>query len=153
MFLTEVRMKRLTESILQETATLPEGTPITAKMWLHLGNRAALVQIPNPVSYLVQKILIHERREIGNRAKDLLYMHDTIEVFGSALPELKKVWHESVRPLLSAKAMRSVESAPKVLFGEVSDAIREAARMATGRVVSPAQLMETCEAGLSAILA
>ena len=112
-----------------------------------------LVQIPNPVSYLVQKILIHERREMGNRAKDLLYMHDTIEVFGSALPELKKVWHESVRPLLSAKAVRSVESAPKVLFGEVSDAIREAARMAAGRVASPTQLMETCEAGLSAILA
>jgi hypothetical protein len=41
--------------------------------------------------YLVQKILIHERREMGNRAKDLLYLHDTIEVFGSALPELKKV--------------------------------------------------------------
>jgi len=112
-----------------------------------------LVQIPNPVAYLVQKILIHERREIGNRAKDLLYMHDTIEVFGSALPELKKVWNESVRPLLSAKAVRSAESAPKVLFGEVSDAIREAARMAAGRVVSPAQLLETCEAGLSTLLA
>jgi hypothetical protein len=112
-----------------------------------------LVQIPNPAAYLVQKILIHERREFGNRAKDLLYIHDTIEVFGSALPELKKVWHESVRPLLSAKAVRSVEAAPKVLFGEVSDTIREAARMAIGRVVSPAQLLETCEAGLSAILA
>jgi len=111
-----------------------------------------LVQIPNPVAYLVQKILIHERREIGNRTKDLLYIHDTIEVFGSALPELKKVWHESVRPLLSAKAVRSVESSSKVLFGEVSDAIREAARMAAGRVVSPARLMETCGAGLSAFL-
>lgn len=70
-------------------------------------------------------------------------MHDTIEVF----------WHESVRPLISAKAVRSVESVPKVLLGEVSDAIREAARMATGREVSHAQLRETCEAGLSAILA
>jgi hypothetical protein len=58
-----------------------------------------------------------------------------------------------VRPLLSAKAVRSAESAPKVLFGEVSDAIREAARMAAGRVVSPAQLLETCEAGLSTLLA
>ena len=110
------------------------------------------VQIPNPAAFLAQKILIHERREPGDRAKDLLYLHDTIEVFGSALPELQKLWRESVRPLLSAKAVRSVEAAPKTLFGEVTNAAREAARMAAGRNISSAQLLETCEVGLSTIL-
>jgi hypothetical protein len=40
----------------------------------------------------------------------------------------------------------------KAIFGEVTDAVRDAARMATGRISSPAQLLETCEVGLSAIL-
>jgi hypothetical protein len=110
------------------------------------------VLIPNPVAFLVQKILIQDRREPSDRAKDLLYMHDTIEVFGDALPELQKLWRETVRPLLSAKALRLAEAAPKAIFGEVTDAVRNAARMATGRISSPAQLLETCEVGLSAIL-
>lgn len=79
-------------------------------------------------------------------------MHDTIEVFGSALAKLQKLWRESVRPLLAAKAVRLVEAAPKSIFGEVNDAVREAARMAAGRKISPAQLLETCEVGLSAIV-
>src|SRR6058998_1797331 len=38
------------------------------------------VQIANPTSFLAQKILIHEDRVYKDRAKDLLYIHDTIEV-------------------------------------------------------------------------
>ena len=37
-------MERLTESILQSVATLPEGAPVSAKMLLHLGNRPAVDQ-------------------------------------------------------------------------------------------------------------
>jgi len=104
-----------------------------------------LVQIPNPAAFLVQKLLIHDRREPADRAKDLLYIHDTIEAFGDALPELRKLWQESIRPLLSLKARRSIEDAPKVLFSEVNDSVREAVRMAAGRLHSPLQLIETCE--------
>jgi hypothetical protein len=111
-----------------------------------------VVQIPNPVAFFVQKILIHDRREPADRAKDLLYIHDTIEAFGDALPELRKLWQGTVRPLLSPKARRSIEAAPTVLFGEVNDSVREAARMAPERLSSPLQLVETCEVGLSAIL-
>jgi hypothetical protein len=39
------------------------------------------VQIANPASFLAQKILIHGQRDYKDRAKDLLYMHDTIDVF------------------------------------------------------------------------
>ncbi|ARP80106.1 hypothetical protein CAL12_04210 [Bordetella genomosp. 8] len=37
-------MQRLSEQILTHTETLPEGSPISAKSLLHLGNRAALDQ-------------------------------------------------------------------------------------------------------------
>ena len=74
-------MKRLTESILQETATLPEGTPITAKMWLHLGSRAALDQA---LSRLV-------RRGKLLRAGRGVYVAPVASRFGSRAPSVQKV--------------------------------------------------------------
>lgn len=50
------------------------------------------MQIANPASFLAQKILIHEQRNYKDRAKDLLYMHDTIEAFSEALDELQKLF-------------------------------------------------------------
>jgi hypothetical protein len=77
-------MKRLTESILRETATLPEGTPITAKMWLHLGNRAALDQA---LSRLARcgKLL---------RAGRGVYVSPVTSRFGSRAPSAQKVVEE-----------------------------------------------------------
>jgi len=112
-----------------------------------------VIQIPNPVAFPVQKLLIHDRRAPADREKDLLHMHDTIETFGDVLPELRKLWQETVRPLFSPKARRSIEAAPKALLGDVNNSVREAARMAPERLFSPLQLIETCEVGLSAILA
>ena len=57
---------------------------------------AARVQIANPVAFLAQKILIHRRRERQGRAKDILYIHDTLEVFGAQLQELADVWRNEV---------------------------------------------------------
>lgn len=37
------------------------------------------VRVANPVGFLAQKVLIHNRRDYGDRAKDILYMHDTLE--------------------------------------------------------------------------
>ena len=47
------------------------------------------MQIANPVSFLAQKILIHGRRNRQDRAKDILYMHDTIETFAARVNELQ----------------------------------------------------------------
>ena len=47
------------------------------------------MQIANPVSFLVQKILIHGRRSRDQRAKDILYMYDTIETFATRIAELR----------------------------------------------------------------
>lgn len=77
-------MKRLTESILEEAAKLPEGTPITAKMWLHLGNRAALDQA---LSRLV-------RRGKLLRAGRGVYVAPVVSRFGSRAPAAQKVVEE-----------------------------------------------------------
>ena len=58
------------------------------------------VQIANPASFLAQKILIHEQRDYRDRAKDLLYTHDTIEVFSETLDELQKLFRGAVVPKL-----------------------------------------------------
>lgn len=77
-------MKRLTESILQGVAKLPEGSPITAKMWLHLGNRAALDQA---LSRLV-------RRGKLLRADRGIYVAPVTGRFGSRAPSAQKVVEE-----------------------------------------------------------
>jgi hypothetical protein len=77
-------MKRLTESILEEAAKLPEGTPITAKMWLHLGSRAALDQT---LSRLV-------RRGKLLRAGRGIYVAPVASRFGNRAPAAQKVVEE-----------------------------------------------------------
>jgi len=61
------------------------------------------VQTANPASFLAQKILIHPQRNYKDRAKDLLYMHDTIEVFSENLDELQKLFRNDVAPKLHAR--------------------------------------------------
>ncbi len=54
------------------------------------------MQIANPASFLAQKILIHEQSAYKDKAKDLLYIHDTIEVFSENLDELQKLFRGAV---------------------------------------------------------
>jgi hypothetical protein len=41
------------------------------------------------LSFLTQKILIQDVRDRKDRAKDILYIHDTIETFAGNLAELQ----------------------------------------------------------------
>jgi hypothetical protein len=109
------------------------------------------VQIANPASFLAQKILIHERRDHKDRAKDLLYMHDTVELFSETLDELQKLFRGTVAPKLHQRRLAEIEGAAEKLFGKVDDTIREAALMAAGRKLSPERLAETARAGLTEI--
>lgn len=96
------------------------------------------VQIANPVSFLAQKILIHSKRDREDRAKDILYMRDTIEVFGPRLTALRHLWIESVSGQLHERAVRAVSAAGEALFHEVTDDIRRAAEISVGRVSAEA---------------
>lgn len=106
------------------------------------------VQIANPASFPAQKILIHEQRDYKDKAKDLLYMHDTIEVFSENLDELQKLFRGVVAPKLHPRRIVELEGAADRLFGKVEDTVREAARMPVGRRLSPEKLAETAQAGL-----
>ena len=109
------------------------------------------VQIANPASFLAQKILIHEQRDYRDRAKDLLYTHDTIEVFSETLDELQKLFRGAVVPKLHSRRVAELEGAADRLFGKVEDTIREAALMATGRKLTAERLAETARAGLNEV--
>jgi hypothetical protein len=84
------------------------------------------VQVANPVSFLTQKILIQGARDRKDRAKDILYIHNTIETLTGNLGELRELFAKEIRPKLHDKSAREVSNAADALFGDVDDTIREA---------------------------
>jgi hypothetical protein len=108
------------------------------------------IRIANPVSFIAQKILILARRDREKRAKDILYMHDTLEVFGSRLNELRELWRERVRPELHANQAKVVSKAAEVLFGELTDDIRRASQIDSQRV-SPEAVRLACQYGFQEV--
>lgn len=109
------------------------------------------VQIANPASFLAQKILIHDQRDHRDEAKDLLYMHDTVELFSENLDELRQIFWSDIVQHLHPRRVAELEQAADRLFGKVDDAIREACLMASGRKLSPERVAETARAGLREI--
>jgi hypothetical protein len=112
-------------------------------------DRAVLVA--SPVSFVAQKVLVHSKRSREDRAKDTLYIHDTLEAFGARLADLRADWQEKIGPQLNPKARRQVEAAPEALFEKITDAIREAARVVQARTLSPERIREVCKFGMEQI--
>jgi hypothetical protein len=119
------------------------GVPITADVNLF---------VPNPTSFIVQKLLIHSDRPPNKKAQDILYIHDSLELFGGSLGELRRLWVEEVRPRMAAKTASRAETIAQELFAEVADTIREAARIPQDRRVAPENVQRACEYGLGEIL-
>ena len=109
------------------------------------------IQIANPVSFLTQKILIHGYRERGGKAKDILYIHDTLGVFGARLPELRELWRGVVAPNLKGRTLHKVFGAADSLFGTLSDDIRRAADIAKERRLSAETIRGACRFGLDRV--
>ena len=109
------------------------------------------IQIANPTSFLVQKILIHGDRGYRDRAKDLLYIHDTIEMFSESLEELGNIFQTDVTRKVHPRRRAELEGAADKLFGKVDDTVREAAVMAVGRRLTAERLAESSQAGLREI--
>jgi Nucleotidyltransferase len=110
-----------------------------------------VVQVANPASFLTQKILIHDQRDHREKAKDLLYVHDTVELFSENLDEMRQSFRNDIVPHLHPRRVSEVEEAADRLFGKVDDAVREASLMATRRRLVPERLAETAGAGLKEI--
>ena len=115
--------------------------------------RVRRVLVPNPAAFLVQKILTHNKRNQAKRARDVLYIHDTIETFGGSLAAIRHQWETTVRPALHANAGRRVERAAEKYFRIVDDSIREAVRMATTRNLTTEMVLEVCRYGWEQIFA
>jgi Nucleotidyltransferase len=108
--------------------------------------------VPNATSFIAQKLLIHSDRPPRKRAQDILYIHDTLELFGGSLGDLRRLWADEIRPRVAAKTARRAETIAQELFAEVTDTIRETARIPQDRRLTPENVQRACEYGLGEIL-
>ena len=109
------------------------------------------LQIANPLCFMVQKFLIKHSRLPRKQAQDLLYVHDTIQLFGNLLPDFKSDWEKTVGPAL-AGARETVLKECKESFAQVTDTIREAAAIPQDRKISAEELHATCRYAFSEIM-
>lgn len=118
-----------------------------------VGSTRLEVRIANPASYLAQKLLVLSKRDSADRAKDVLYLHDTLMMFGRSLDELERIWIDKLSSSIHQTAARALRRAPKVLFSDVTDAVRGASRVAkeTGRPLSADEIAQVCRIGLAKV--
>jgi hypothetical protein len=114
--------------------------------------RPATILLPNPVSFIVQKLLIRSRRKKADRAKDALYVHDTIELFAADLDALHALFVGRIAPTLSRPARLALQRATAG-YDEVGDDVREASLIAGTRGLTPSMITGVCRLGLQRIIA
>jgi len=102
------------------------------------------IQVANPLCFIVQKFLIQKDRPAAKQAQDVLYIYDTIELFGALLEEFHEAWNRNISPALGEKLSNAVLTSSKNTFLNVNDVIRAAARIPQDRKLSPEQIQQTC---------
>ena len=102
--------------------------------------------------HVAQKRLISAKRTPGARAKDILYIHDTLSLFARSLAELHDIWSDGVSGAIGARTAAQVRRNRDRLFTDVTDAIRQAVTMAPGRALTPDGVLEVCQQGLGRVL-
>ncbi len=117
--------------------------------------REIQVRVANPAAYLLQKVLSAPRRQSDKGPKDLLYIYDTLILFGARLNELRSEAAAAIQvlhPTQQAVALQLCETLPS-REDFVPSAVRIA--VASGRPSPPsaAQLTATCKAGLKLVFA
>ena len=110
------------------------------------------LQIPNPVSFIVQKLLIHNDRPRDKQAQDLLYIHDTLELFAPELDALAALWRDELRGAMHANWVRDLLQTKDRLFGDLNDHIRDAANIPQDRELDPERMRAMCFAALGEML-
>jgi hypothetical protein len=113
--------------------------------------RAAEVKLVNPVSFIAQKLLIERERQPAKRSQDVLYIHDTIDLFASHLDALAATWREHIRPSLSRETGRKIEQLAREQFAEVTDVIRAASCIPHDRSIPAEEVRARCAYGMELI--
>lgn len=107
--------------------------------------------VTNPTSFIVQKLLIQSHRPPGKRAQDVLYIHDTLALFGGSLAELRRLWSEEIRPAMAPRTATRARTIAAQLFAQVTDTIRDATRIPQDRRLAPENVQRACQYGLGEI--
>jgi len=110
------------------------------------------IRIANPVTFVVQKLLIHERRAPAKQPQDVLYIHDTMQLFAESLDKCAALWQEAVQPALHRNQRTTIVAAAAAMFDRTTDVIREAARIPADRELSPEEVRFVCREGLRRIM-
>ncbi len=110
------------------------------------------VQVANPVVFLLQKLLVLERRTSPD--KDVLYVFDTLQLFESEIGTLAGLW-DRIRGRIPQPAVDKFEDRRRRLFTTMTDPVAGASRIAasSGRPSppSPERIRELCAFGLETI--
>ena len=109
---------------------LPDVDALLHEPWTLTLEEGVDVWVVNPIAYLVQKLLVlPERRTLAKRAKDLLYVYDTLVVFNARLADLR---HRSstLCPPLTRKQRTRLQRSLERFTSDPTDDHREAASLA-----------------------
>lgn len=110
------------------------------------------LQVANPLCFMLQKFLIKKQRTADKHRQDLLYVFDTVQLFGHRLPQFQENWEKVIAPSLEAGTVKTVVQECGESFNTVTDAIRDAARIPQDRRVDPEELRATCQYAFRQIL-
>ena len=110
------------------------------------------VRVPNPASFIAQRLLIHDQRPPNKKAQDILYIHDTLELFGAQLDALGRLWRDTLAPTLHARQRRALLQAIDTIFGRLDDRIRDAAAIPADRELDPERMRQICQMALGDML-
>lgn len=110
------------------------------------------VQVANPLNFIIQKFLIQKDRPAAKQAQDVLYIYDTIELFGALLDEFHETWKMSISPDLGERLSKTVQTLSKNTFSNINEVIRAAARIPQDRKLLPEQIQQTCRLAFEIIL-
>ena len=109
------------------------------------------IRVANPLAFMVQKFLIQDKRPPQKRAQDILYIFDTIALFGGQLEEFQSSWKNLIGPRLEDQRDKVIKG-NEATFSKVTDDIRNAARIPQDRKLTPEEIQVTCQQAFEKIL-
>lgn len=116
-----------------------------------LGEAVADLRVPNPVSFMVQKLLIRDGRVAKKRAQDVMYIYDAMYIFNAAIEsDLAPIW-KSLEATLDERQRKSIRVGVETLFSRVNDIVREAAAIPMDRKLDPREIVHLCQDGFTAL--
>ena len=127
--------------------------PLTVKISKPMGfpvSRTTRIRIPNPASYIAQKVLTLSKRHPSRAPKDVLYDHDTLATFADSLSTVRKAWARVQAHMIPAHVSAFEKKAGSLVAGE-NDLVRGAVRIAAERedAPSPQRMLAALRLGLT----